>query len=115
MSTGKSERLIFDSKLKGEKDYWIQKLSGALGESNLRLDYERPTGEQGPCDTLNVSVPKTVYEKLVGVTGDVDLLTYTFLMAALKVCLWKYTGSDSIVVGSPATRNEDEPPKPANA
>lgn len=115
MSTAKAEHLIFDAKLKAERDYWVEKLSGERCESTLRPDFERPANEAGRRAAVAVSVAVTAYEKLVKVTGDDDLLTYTFLMAALKVCLQKYNGSDAITVGSPSLNKAAASPVAANA
>jgi len=115
MSVAKPEHLIFDAKLKAERDYWVEKLSGERGESNLRLDFKRPAGDAGPQEVVPILVPGTVYEKLVKVTGDVDLLVYTFLLAALKVCLQKYSDSEAVAVGSPSLRKTDGASETANA
>ena len=115
MSTGKPERLIFNSELKAAKDYWIQKLSRRMGESNLRLDFERPADGARPTGAVSISVTDTAYEKLVKATGGVDLLVFTLLLAALKVCLHKHTGDSPIVVGSPSIRKEKGSPPATNA
>lgn len=115
MSTGRAERLIFDAKLKADKDYWVQKLSRRLGESNLRLDFERPAAGAGPTDAVSISVTNTAYEKMIKATGDVDLLTFTLLLASLKVCLHKHAGDSPIVVGSPSIRDENGNPAAANS
>src|SRR5689334_255055 len=115
MSTAKAEHLIFDAKLKAERDYWVENLSGERGESNLRPDFERPAGDAGPRAAVAVSVTGATYEKLMKVTGGDDLLTYTFLMAATKVCLQKYNGGDAITVGSPSLSKAATPPVAANA
>jgi amino acid adenylation domain-containing protein len=106
MSRGNAERLIFDSKMKADKDYWIQKLIGAPGEPNLRPDFERHAAGPGPLETVGIALADPVYQKLVKVTDGVDLLAYTLLMAALKVSLQKYSGGNSIAVGSLSIRQE---------
>ncbi|HKQ08245.1 MAG TPA: amino acid adenylation domain-containing protein [Blastocatellia bacterium] len=115
MSTAKAEHLIFDAKLKAERDYWVEKLSGERCESGLRLDFERPAGDAAPRAAIAVSVTGPTYENLMRVTGGDDLLTYTFLMAALKLCLQKYNGSDAITVGSPSLSKDAAPAADANA
>jgi amino acid adenylation domain-containing protein len=115
MSIAKPEHLIFDAKLKDERDYWVEKLSGERGESNLKLDFNRPAGDDGPQEVVPIAVPGAVYEKLVKVTGDVDLLVYTFLLAALKVCLQKYSGGEAVAVGSPALCKPGAAAQTANA
>jgi amino acid adenylation domain-containing protein len=115
MSTGKAERLIFNSTLKAAKDYWIQKLSRRMGESNLRLDFDRAAAGAGPIGAVSISVTDIAYEKLVKTTGGVDLLAFTLLLAALKVCLYKHTRDSPIVVGSSSIREKKGDPASTNA
>ena len=109
MTAVKPERLIFDSKLKAEQEYWIAKLSQQVRPSNLRPDFERPASWSNDIGTIEFSLPDEVTASLTKFTGDSPLLLYTFLLAALKICLYKHAGTASIVVGSPAYRRDDAP------
>ena len=109
MSVTGSKILVFDRRMKEERDYWVARLSGETNLSNLRLDYSRSGSYSGDIDTVEVSLPKEVCRKLTELTGGGSFLLYTTLMAALKICLRMHTGSTSIVVGSPAFRQNDSP------
>ena len=104
----------FDRKLKEEKEYWLSKLSGKVEPANLRLDFERPITFQARTDTVKVLLPGGLQAKLIKLTADSPLLLYAALLAALKICLHKYTGNSSIIVGSPALSKGDSD-RPANA
>jgi amino acid adenylation domain-containing protein len=104
----------FDRKLKEGKDYWVNKLSGKIEPSNLRLNYERPVTYQAKTDTVKVFLPGELQTKLARLTANSPMLVYAAILAALKICLHKYTGSRSIAVGSPALR-EDDPNQSDNA
>ena len=115
MTGVKSERLIFDSKLKAEQEYWIARLSQQIRPSNLRPDFERPASWSNDIGKIEFSLPDEVTASLTKFTGDSLLLSYALLLAALKICLYKHTGTASIVVGSPAYRRDDAPAQKSNA
>src|SRR5947207_4156733 len=109
------EILIFDRKMREAKSYWLEKLSGPIGEPNLRLDYERPAHYSTEKGVVSVRLDGALYQKLCKLTGEKPFLIYAALMAALKVCLYKYTGSRSIVVGSPSLKEESNLSSHSNA
>ncbi len=101
MEKNESKILLLDRKLMEEKEYWIQKLSQGMGDSNLRLDYQRPADYREEKESVDLHLGGELFQRLNKVTGGGDFLHYTILMAALKVCLHKYTGSARIITGSP--------------
>src|SRR5829696_8820488 len=107
MSETKSKRQLFDSRLKEQKDFWVKKLSHEIGFSGLRLDHNRSSIFLGDKDRIELPLAAETHQKLLRLTGSSPILIYSTLMAVLKVCLSKYSGSSSIVVGSPS-RNNDE-------
>ncbi len=108
MSTVKAKVPVFDTQSIESRDYWIQKLSGELGTSGLRPDFERPAGAAGRLHTVELTISADVQRKLSKLTKDSPFLSYTILLAALNVCLHKYTGAETILVGSPARRREED-------
>ncbi len=108
MSVVEPRMLVFDQKMKDERDYWVGKLSGRTEPANLRLDYPRPESYSAVVDTVEVNLPEAVCQKLAQLTGNGPFLLYTTLMSALMVCLHKYMGGGdtSIAVGSPALKED---------
>jgi len=115
MTIGKPRVTTFDRKLEEERAYWIERLSGEIEESNLRLDYERPASYSAEKEMVRVSLSEELTSDLNKLVGDSPFLLYTTLMAALKVCLQKYTGNRTITVGSPRRRRDGEANRKANA
>lgn len=111
------EILIFDERTIEERDYWLQKLSGEILPANIRLDYPRParyTGREGSCPLY---LSGETHRKLSKLTGDDPFLLYAVLAAGLNICLFKYTGTASVVIGSPALKTgegEAQPGQPGN-
>ncbi len=90
-------------------NYWHQKLSGELPVLNLPTDYPRP-----PVQTYNgASHGFRLDEKLTGkikkLVQTSDTTLYTILLAAFQVLLYRYTGQEDIMTGSPTSgRNRTE-------
>ena len=103
-----SNVVILTTKLKEERDYWLTKLSREIGASSLPLDFSRPAVYAEERAVVDVTLAAGVSQRLEKMTGNSPFLLYTMLMASLKACLHKYTGSSTIVVGSPAYRRDEE-------
>lgn len=112
MYTEKLKQPIFDSKLKAERDYWVEKLSGREKTPGLTTDFERPAWDSGVRETIRFDMPEELGRGLSKITKDSPLLVYTALLAALGVCLSRHTGSSHVVVGSPARAREGEAQAP---
>ena len=109
MFTGAPELLIFDRRIIEEKTYWTEKLSRKIDNSCLPLDFERSEPYLKKTDVLEFELSEAICEKLTKLSGQSPFLLYTVLMSSLKVCLFKYSGNETIVVGSPALKASDKP------
>ncbi len=94
--------LIFDTKLKAERDYWLQRLAAVSTTSLLTPDYQRHGSDAR--ESIEIVVPAELNQQVCALAGGSPFLLYTVLMAALKVCLYKYTNQELITVGSPPLR-----------
>ncbi len=115
MSIAKAKVPVFDTRLVESRDYWVRKLAGESGATNLRTDFERPAVYSDERKTFELSVPADFGRKLSKLTGGSPFLSYTLLLAALKICLHKYTGAETVVVGSPARRRDEDSTHAVNA
>jgi non-ribosomal peptide synthetase component F len=110
-----SETLILTTRLKEDRDYWIAQLARHAGPSSLPLDFKRSKVYSPKQDTVALNLSAAVCERLTNLTSDSSFLIYATLMAALKVCLHKYTHETTIVVGSPAYRGDEDELRQLNA
>jgi len=108
MSTTNSELFVFNTKLYEEKNYWIEKLSREIGISNLKLYYERLEDYSRKDEVVELKLSGLMHQRLMTVTNASSFLLYAILLTTLKVCLHKYTGNDTIVVGSPALKEANK-------
>jgi amino acid adenylation domain-containing protein/non-ribosomal peptide synthase protein (TIGR01720 family) len=100
-------RIILTEKLKAARDYWLQQVSRELGESTLPLDSPRSAISTGKKDAIHFEIGPDLSTRLERFTGGSAFLVYTASMAALKLCLYQYTGAGAIVVGSPASKDSN--------
>ncbi|MBV8856906.1 MAG: amino acid adenylation domain-containing protein, partial [Acidobacteria bacterium] len=89
--------------------YWGERLSGELPALNLPFKGQRPAAQTfcGASQTLRVGPELTRALKELGRAHGATL--YMVLLAAFETLLYRYTGQEDILVGSPTTgraRNE---------
>ncbi len=88
-------------KIKNQEEYWLQTFSGELPQLNLPLDYPRPAIQSFEGDRVEFEIGP----ELTGQTNRIAALNgatlYMVLLAAYNVLLFKYTGQDDIIIGSP--------------
>jgi amino acid adenylation domain-containing protein/non-ribosomal peptide synthase protein (TIGR01720 family) len=81
--------------------YWREQLSGAPEVLDLPADHPRPAAPSFRGDSVPLSLPLDVLEKLKAVGRGEGATLYMVALGAFQVLLSKYTGSNDIVVGSP--------------
>ena len=97
------------------RNYWRVKLSNLTERAHFLPDYERPSTYLDEHQQLTVTLPAQVCERLNKLSGNSPFLLYTALHSALKICLYKHSGSTTIVAGSPSRKAPEGINEPANA
>ena len=95
--------------LDDQLDYWKRQLAGAPTRSDLPTDRPQPAVQtfRGASRQLELSLELTQGLKALSVRERASL--FMTLLAAFQVLLFRYTGQDDIVLGSPiAGRNRGE-------
>jgi amino acid adenylation domain-containing protein len=96
-------------RLETQLAYWTQQLEGAPAVLALPTDHSRPAVQtyRGARQSLELSHPLT--EKLKALSDQASVTLFMLLLAAFKTLLYRYTGQEDILVGSPiANRNRRE-------
>ena len=86
--------------------YWKKQLGGSLPILELPLDHPRPAivtfrGARQP-----LALSRNVSEALEALSRREGVTVFMTLLAALKTLLYRYTGEDDIIVGSPIAGRE---------
>ena len=104
MSVANGEVLIFDSQLLKERDYWTDRLSGLTAASGLPPDYDAAPDHLPSKSVVELHIPQSVMRDVEELTNGSPFLIYTTFLAAVKICLHRYSEGKTIIVGSPALK-----------
>jgi len=85
----------------GQLAYWKNQLAGAPERINLPTDRPRPAVQSYRGATETVFFPTALLNQLHVLGQREDVTLYMTLLAAFQTLLQRYTGQESIVVGSP--------------
>jgi amino acid adenylation domain-containing protein len=91
--------------------WWKERLSGMPELLELPTDHPRPPSPSFRGGTVPVNVPPEVLERLRELARAQGATLYMVVLAAFKVLLARYSGTEDIVVGTPVagrTRREVE-------
>jgi amino acid adenylation domain-containing protein len=95
--------------LESQVGYWQQQLSGSPAMLELPTDRPRPTVQSYRGAIERFTFPTDLTEALKTCSHQAGVTLYMTLLAALQTLLYRYTGQQDIVVGSPiAGRNRVE-------
>jgi amino acid adenylation domain-containing protein/non-ribosomal peptide synthase protein (TIGR01720 family) len=102
-------RLLASDAMKAHQAYWHHKLAGELPVLNLPADFPRP-----PVQTFNGSLIRcqfedTISDNLIAFGKEQDASLFMSLLSVLKILLYRYSGQEDIIIGSPiAGRNHPD-------
>ncbi|KZE44088.1 hypothetical protein AV540_01955 [Brevibacillus parabrevis] len=92
--------------------YWKEKLGGAEPLLALPTDRPRPAVQSYEGATYTTTFPHDLLAKLKKLSKEANTTLYMTLLAAFQTLLYRYSGQEDIVVGSPvAGRNRQETEK----
>ncbi|ASC71044.1 peptide synthetase [Halomicronema hongdechloris C2206] len=96
-------------RMEGQLAYWIQHLEGAPAVLALPTDHPRPAVQTYQGARQSLALPHPLTEKLKALSEQENVTLFMVLLAAFKTLLYRYTGQDDILVGSPiANRSRSE-------
>ena len=97
-----SQNLILSrGKFENEKNYWVDKLQGDFLMSGFPADHKQPLLEYYESGVVSYRFSDKVCKKLTYMSRDSMQAMYMILLSGVKYLLYRYTGSDSIIVGMP--------------
>ncbi|MEM1393821.1 MAG: amino acid adenylation domain-containing protein [Cyanobacteria bacterium P01_H01_bin.150] len=95
--------------LKYQIYYWRKQLEDAPRVLDLPTDYPRPAIRTFQGATYSFELSQKLSVALNTLSQQQKSTLFMTLLASFQILLWRYTGSEDIVVGSPiANRNRDE-------
>jgi len=95
--------------LESQRDYWKQQLNGSLPILQLPTDYPRPPVQTYQGGYQSLELPKNLTQALKALSQQERVTLFMTLLAAFQTLLYRYTGQEDIIVGTPiAGRNQVE-------
>ncbi|MDH7486312.1 MAG: amino acid adenylation domain-containing protein [Anaerolineae bacterium] len=95
--------------LEQEVAYWRQQLAGAPPVLELPTDRPRPAVQSYRGRRWRVTLPRQLLDGVKALSRAVGVTPFMTLLAAFQTLLYRYTGQEDIVVGTPiAGRNQPE-------
>ncbi|MEG4028416.1 MULTISPECIES: amino acid adenylation domain-containing protein [unclassified Microcoleus] len=95
--------------LETQLTYWKQQLSGSAAVLNLPTDFSRPPVQSYKGGRELFELPEQLTEAIRQLSRREKTTFFMTLLAAFKTLLYRYTGQEDILVGSPiASRNSSE-------
>lgn len=104
-------KLIEKGDLKGQQSYWVEKFSGEIPTLSIPTDFSRPKAQSFEGDRIYSEIQSDLTSKLTTFAKETNATLYMVLLAAFKVLLFKYSGQQEVVIGTPIagrTRIESE-------
>jgi amino acid adenylation domain-containing protein len=85
------------------KNYWANQFKGEIPLLNLPVDFPRPPVRTTNANCVKVTLNKTSREGLFSLSKNAKTSLFTTLAALVNVLLYKYTGQEDIVIGTPVS------------
>ena len=92
---------LSSARLEEQVSYWSTQLAGAPTRLEMPTDHPRPVVQSTRGVRHPVELDKKLEEKLRKVCQEQSVTLYMTLLAAFQTLLYRYTGQQDIIVGSP--------------
>ncbi|MCX6584830.1 MAG: amino acid adenylation domain-containing protein [Candidatus Aminicenantes bacterium] len=94
------------TRLKRQKEYWLDRLKGEIPTLNIYSDYPRPPVQSFEGERINFELDEVLTRELAQLMKETVTTLYMVLLAALYILLSRYSGREDIIVGSPVAARE---------
>ncbi len=93
--------LLESDDINNQKEYWLDKLSGELPVLDLPSDNIRPVPQTFNGNSIEISINRNTKSALYDLCRQNEVSLFMMLQALIKTLLFRYTGQDDIILGSP--------------
>ena len=94
-------KILGDQSMVVVKDYWHRKLSKPHPQLNLPADFKRTESFSLDGELLSYSLDSTAVKSLTEIGNNQNASIFMTLLSAVYILLYRYTGEEDIMVGSP--------------
>jgi non-ribosomal peptide synthetase component F len=109
MKESVSEKEIFSvNQFIAEKNYWLEKMSGELTRSAFPYDFKGKDMQGEERLLVKFDIAAEQLNRLNKLSAGSDMKLHMILTACISLLLYKYTGDEDIIVGSPIYQQDIE-------
>src|SRR5262245_28446680 len=112
MVRNESSLIVFDRELIEEGNYWVENLLRRGSAANLTPDYSRPAAFSPEKQTIETPFTEELVQAVSTLTRNGDFLLYTVVVAAINICLFRYTNERTTIIGSPIRKRGEGASRP---
>jgi pristinamycin I synthase 3 and 4 len=92
---------------RSQENYWLAQLKGVPHVLEVPADRARPAVQSHGGARAPFDVPQEIFRRLRAMNRQAGTSSFMTLLAALNIFLWRYTGQDDFVVGTPVSADRD--------
>lgn len=85
------------------KEFWKKQFENEIPILNMPTTYARPVKRDYKGECYIKIIPKETTEKIEKLTQNNNMTPYMIMLSAYYILLYKYTGQDDIIVGTPVS------------
>jgi amino acid adenylation domain-containing protein len=92
---------------RAKENYWLAQMHGVPHVLEVPADRPRPSVQSHGGARLPFDVPHDILRRLRVMNRKAGTSSFMTLLAALNVFLWRYTGQEDFVIGTPVSADRD--------
>lgn len=93
---------INSNEIKDIENYWLNKFNTSdLPILNLPYDYTISNVKSFKGDSINLTIEPDIFEAIEHFSKKYSISPYTFFISVFYILLYKYTGQNDIIIGTP--------------
>ena len=92
--------------LEREREYWMGKMAGEVTQSGLPHDNHLNSLMQVEKESVSYSFPQELSSKIIKLSNNSEQRLFTILSCGLSVLLYKYSGNEDILFGTPVFKKD---------
>ena len=100
--------ILESDSIKEAENYWLNKFKDSeLPTINLPYDFSIPSSRSYKGNTISKKISEKDFNKYIASAKKFGVSPYMFFLSALFILLYKYTGQDEIIIGSPVSGRDN--------
>ena len=96
------QNYVSSESIKESEEYWINKFNDSdIPSVNLPYDYKMPSLRSYKGNTITKKINKKDFNKYLAYAKELGVSPYMFFLSAFFILLYKYTGQEELILGTP--------------